>query len=101
VLPLKIGILSPLTLPWRLWLVIRGPLVVHHWWPPNDKPTFAAGVAAAIAASFFAALQYRLNRAQGIPILTLHQGNNGVEIENIGKGASVNTCFTDSLRPAA
>lgn len=70
--------------------------MAHHWWPPNDKPTFAVGVAAVAAASFFAALQYRLNRAQGIPILTLHQGNNIVEIENIGKGAALNTCFTDS-----
>jgi hypothetical protein len=75
------------------WAVVRHP-VATHWWPPNDKPTFVLTALTAVAASTFAALTYRLNRAQGIPILTLRA--EATEIENIGKGPALNTCFTDS-----
>jgi hypothetical protein len=90
-----------LQLLWQLWVAIREPILAHKWWPPSDKPTFAVGTLAAVAASAFAALTYRLNRAQGTPILRLHiatdeEGNQQTEIENIGKGPALNTCFTGS-----
>jgi hypothetical protein len=67
------------------------------WWPPQDKLQWVTSVAVAIAASYWAALTYRLSRARGTPLLILESdGKDHVSVRNIGEGAALNTFLTDA-----